>query len=89
MVVVLQVAKVARDKWLDVGRALGFKMEELEDYREKEPRSLHHRLLYLLGDWKRKEENPSIETLVRACTEAGIGGDVKRELGLISHKQTS
>ena len=64
-------------------------MEELEDYQEKEPRSLRRRLLYLLGDWKKKEENATIEALVRACTEAGIGGDVKRELGLISQKQTS
>ena len=32
LVDVLQIANVARDKWLEVGRALGFNIEELEDW---------------------------------------------------------
>ena len=52
LVVVLQVVKFARDKWLGIGHYLGFKVEELDDY-EKEPKSMHQCLFHLLVDWKK------------------------------------
>ena len=79
MLVALQVAKVARTKWLEVGLALGFQMEELDEYEVKEP-GLHRRLLRLLVDWKRKETYPTVQALVTACKEAGVGSAVEREL---------
>jgi hypothetical protein len=83
LVVVLQIAKIARDKWLEVGLALKFEMVELDDYEERESKSLERRLLRLLHDWKAKVDYPTVNALVTACTTAGIGGAVKRELGLI------
>jgi hypothetical protein len=77
------VANVVRDKWFEVGLQLGFRMEELTDYEDREPRSLQRRLLRMLNDWKKKEEHPKVEALVQACTAAGVGGVVRRELGLI------
>ena len=64
-------------------------MEELDEYEEREPKQLQRRLLRLLVDWKKREENPTVEALVSACTAADVGGDVKRELGLIKKKKTS
>ena len=78
--VVLQVAMVARTKWLEVGQYLGLKMSDLEEYEEREPKSLHYRLFRLLVDWKRKVENPTVGDVVLACQKAGVGGDVKRAL---------
>ena len=80
---ILQVAKVARAKWFEVGLALGLEMEELDDYEEKEPRSLYRRLLRLLVDWKKKQEYPAVGDLVSACQEAGIGGAVKGALEVV------
>jgi hypothetical protein len=73
---------------LEIGRALGFQMEELADFEEREPKSLKRRLLRLLDDWKKREEHPTIDALVTACTTAGVGGAVKRELGLIKQSCT-
>ena len=81
----LQVAKVARSKWEEVGLALGFKMEELEEYEEQEPKKLRRRLFRLLVDWKKKEENPTVEAIVLACTEADVGGEVKRALQVVKN----
>ena len=64
-------------------------MEELDEYEEREPKHLQRRLLRLLVDWKKREENPTVKALVSACTAADVGGDVKRELGLIKKKKTS
>jgi polyphosphate kinase 2 (PPK2 family) len=79
----LQVADVAREKWIEVGIALQFRMEELTDYKERESKFLQRRLLRMLEDWKKKDEHPTVEALVEACTTAGVGGAVKRVLGLI------
>ena len=76
----LQVAKVGRDKWQEIGIALGFKMEELTDYEEKKPKSLQRRLFCLLVDWKKSQDHPTAEALISACTRAGVGGEVKRVL---------
>ena len=78
MVVVLQVAKMARDKWMEIGRYLGFKMEELTDYEEKEPKSMQKRLLRLLVDWRKKEKDPSVGALISACEKADVGGEAER-----------
>ena len=78
----LQVADVARDKWWQVGLSLGFKRVELVEYEET--KSLHYRLFCLLLDWKRKTELPTVENIVLACQEAGVGGEVKRALQLHS-----
>ena len=82
MFVALQVAEVARSNWLEVGLSLGFQMEKLDEYEEREPRSLHRRLLRLLVDWKKNETHSTVQALVTACNEAGVGGAVERELGV-------
>jgi hypothetical protein len=79
----MQVADMAREKWMEVGIALQFRMEELTDYEEREPKSLQLRLFRILEDWKKREERPTVDALVAACTTAGVGGVVKRMLGLI------
>ena len=78
----LQVAKIARAKWVEIGLCLGFKLEELDDYEEKEPKSLCHRLLRLLVDWKKREKHPTIREIVAACEKAHIGGEAKRVLNV-------
>ena len=60
--------------------SLGFKMEELDQYEEREPKNLHRRLFRLLVDWKRRQDHPTVGAIVSACTSAGIGGAVKRAL---------
>ena len=75
----LQVAKIARLKWLEVGRSFGFTVEELDEYKEKEPLFLQHRLLHVLLAWKKKV-HPTVEAFVSACKVAGIGGLLKRGL---------
>ena len=55
-------------------------MDELEGYEEKEPKDSHQRLLRLLVDWQRKQENPTVGALVAACEYVGVGGGVKRVL---------
>ena len=61
-----QVAKVARDKWQEVGVALKFQMVELDDYEQREPK-LERRLLRILRDWKARKDYPTIDALVTAC----------------------
>ena len=73
----MQVASVSRDKWLEVGVYLGFQMKELNEYEEREPKSLKRRLLRLLVHWQKNEEHPTVGALVAACEKAGIGGKVK------------
>jgi CRISPR/Cas system CSM-associated protein Csm2 small subunit len=77
------VAKEAREKWLEIGIALHFGMVELAGYEEREPKSLQRRLLRMLKDWMEKEECPTVGALVEACSTAGVGGAVKRVLGLL------
>ena len=85
----LQVAEVARSKWRDVGLALGLEMEEMDEYEEREPKNLKWRLSRLLSDWKKKVDNPTVGALVLACTNADVGGEVKRVLcKLIREEQT-
>ena len=78
--VLSQVSKVAGDKWMEVGLSLGFKLVELYEYEERYPKSLQRRLLRLLGDWRKEQDNPAVEDVVLACQNAGVGGDVKRAL---------
>ena len=86
----LQVAEVGRAKWLEIGLALGFSMEELDEYEEREPKRLDRRPLCLLVDWEKRMEDPTVGAVVSACNHAGIGGAVKRELHrLIREKRTS
>ena len=77
--VALQVAQIARDKWLEIGVFLEYSMNELNEYEHRD-RSLYRRFLRLLTDWTRREENPTVRTLVSACTKAGVGGEVRRQL---------
>ena len=84
MSVVLQVSVAAGSKWLEIGVFLGFKTEELDGYEEREPKCLHHRLFWLLADWKKREVHATVGALLLACQKAGVGGEVKRELGLIT-----
>jgi hypothetical protein len=74
------VAKSVRRKWLDVGLNLGISYDFMQEYRLKEPESLYHRLLAVLCDWKSKEDNPTVRTLLKACEKADVGGDAKRAL---------
>ena len=77
----LQVAKVAGSKWLEVGVSLGFITEELNQYEEQEPKNLRRRLFCLLVDWKKEQKYPTVfKDIVFACHKAGVGGDVKRAL---------
>ena len=76
----LQVSKAVGSKWIEVGLSLGFKMEELYEYEERCPKSLHQRLMRLLVDWKKNQENPTVGNLILACKKAGVQGDVKRAL---------
>ena len=55
-------------------------MEELYEYEERCPRSLYQRLMHLLVDWKKDQENPTVGKLILACKKAGVQGDVKRAL---------
>ena len=73
----MQVASVSRDKWLEVGLYLEFNMEELNEYEEREPKSLKRRLLRLLVDWQKNKQHPTVGALVAACEKAGVGGKVK------------
>ena len=59
---------------------LGLHAEELNEYEEREPKSLRRRLLRLLVDWERSEQRATVGGLVSACVAAGIGDAVKREL---------
>ena len=60
--------------------SLGFKMEELDQYEEREPKNLHRHLFRLLVDWQRREYHRTVGAIVSACTSAGIGGEVKGAL---------
>ena len=71
---------MARDKWVEIGRYIGFKMEELNDYEEKEPKSMQKCLLRLLVDWKKKDKHPSVRALISACEKADVGGEAERVL---------
>ena len=53
-------------------------MEELDDYEEREPKNWKRRLLRLLVDWKKKEESSAVGALISACSDADVGGAVKR-----------
>ena len=81
LVVVLQVATFARDKWERIGWHLGFEVAELEEYRVKSG-SLYLRLLYLLEDWKKKQRCPTVGAIILACEKAGIGGEARRKLNI-------
>jgi hypothetical protein len=74
------LAKEVREKWFDVGLALGFTKADLADYKEKMPNNLHLRLFELLVDWMKKIESPTFKVLLSACTEVGVGGVAKRVL---------
>ena len=74
----------AGSKWLAVGVFLGFKVGELDGYEEREPKYLHRRLFRLLADWEKRQDHATVGALLSACQQAGIGGEVKRELGLIT-----
>ena len=78
-----QVAQAVRLKWRQVGRCLGFEMADLAEYKEKEPESLHERLLLLLEDWKNREQQPTVGALISACTKAKVGGKAKRVLKVV------
>ena len=73
------VADLARDKWQSIGRYLRYSAAELEEFREKQPRELRHRLLDLLEDWhRRKGDEATVDILFRACEKAGCGGQMKK-----------
>jgi hypothetical protein len=74
----LQIAKAARGKWLEVGLELDFEMQELNEYKEREPTNSHLRLLRLLVDWKKKKVNPTVNDLLSACAAAGVGSTATR-----------
>ena len=76
----LQVARIAKDKWREIGHHLGFKMVDLDEYEERETKRLHCRLFRLLVDWKRKVEDPTVGDILLACQKSGVGGEVKRAL---------
>ena len=63
-----------------VGVHLGFKMAELHEYEEKEPKSPYGRLFRLLADWKDRERHATVGAVVAACREAGVEGAAKRAL---------
>jgi hypothetical protein len=72
------VADVARDKWWQIGVPLGLTRAELSEYEET--KSLHYRLFCLLSDWKKKVEHPTVDKIIVACQEAGVGGEVRQFL---------
>jgi hypothetical protein len=69
---------------MEVGVALGVRMEEMADYEEREPKNLKRRLFRMLVDWKQRTDsaNATVDVLVTACETAGVGGAVKRKLGI-------
>jgi hypothetical protein len=73
-----EIAKAARGKWLEVGLELDFEMQELNEYKEREPTNSHLRLLRLLVDWKKKKVNPTVNDLLSACAAAGVGSTATR-----------
>ena len=84
---VLQVAKVAKHRWRQVGWSLGLKLADLDEYEEREPESLEWRLYRLLVDWKEKAGHPTVGALISGCEKADVGGEVKRKLGLPREKE--
>jgi hypothetical protein len=76
---IIKVSSAVKDKWDDIGRNLGFKRAELEEYKEYKMSS---RLFNILSDWVRAKYHPTVGALSDACEKAGVGGEVNRILGI-------
>ena len=76
----LQVAEVAKMKWREVGRSLGFMLRDLDECEETGSKSLQWRLFGLLVKWKGNSEQPTARALVSAFEQAGVGGDIIKEV---------
>ena len=82
----LQVAEVAKIKWREVGRSLGFKWRDLEECEETGSKNLQWRLFGLLVRWKGNNEQPTARALVSAFQQAGVGGDLIKEVQTVLRK---
>ena len=77
---VLQIALSVGSSWFRIGSYLKMTDQYLKECQLRHPHEYHRRLLDVLVDWKKQEDHPVIGELVDACTEAGVGGEVKRVL---------
>jgi hypothetical protein len=76
----LAIAKVAGNKYLEIGVHLKFEMVKLHEYEERYMKSLQDRLFKILIDWKQNQMYPAVEYVVSACNKAGVRGGVRRAL---------
>ena len=67
------------DVWRPIGTYLGFERAALAGYEENKPSD---RLYNILSDWKRKVDHPTVRVLSEACEKAGVGGEVRKILGI-------
>jgi hypothetical protein len=78
-----KVAEAVGRSWQTIGVYLGFTSQELEDYKTAHRDSTRDRLFSILCAWKnRGEEKPTGARLLEACTEARVGGAVKKAFGI-------
>jgi hypothetical protein len=80
LLLLFQIADIARNQWKEVGIYLGFKRHELSGYENKFRDDWDKRLMDVLFDWKDREDNPTIGKVVKACENARKGPAVRRAL---------
>jgi hypothetical protein len=74
---ILTIAGVSRIQWEEIGIRLGFPWQELSDYKFQYKDDLKQRLRNILFDWREREEYPTLDKVLQACNDAGIGPEVK------------
>jgi hypothetical protein len=74
------LSKKVGSAWSDIGLNLELEFQELDDI-EQERKKLDARLLEVLKKWKKREgDNAKVGILLRACKDAGVGGEAERTL---------
>jgi hypothetical protein len=80
---ILAISAVARNEWQEIGINLGFERHELSGYEHKFRDDWDKRLRELLFAWKERNDNPTLDKVVRACEAAKVGPAVRRALGSV------
>ena len=77
------VADEGRDKWREIGSALGLTYQELAEYDQG---TLKGRLYSIVTDWIRRDGNCTLRELLEVCSKVGIKGGVIRKLKALSRE---
>lgn len=73
------VTSLARDKWRELGRALGFEDVELYEYDASRFLTMREKAHQIVCNWMRRDgEAATVGRLLEACDKVGVGGNVRR-----------